>query len=371
MKTLLRLPLAAAFLLLPAIASAITVTDLAGRKVEIKAPVKHILLGEGRFLNALALIEEGDPSAHVAGMLGEFSQLDPAGFAQYTAAFPRIKDLPAFGQATVDTVSVEKMIALQPDAAILGLEGHGPATSSKEMLDQLSAAGIPIVFIDFRKEPILNTPKSIELLGELLDRKPQAAAYVSFYNSELEKISSKLVSAKKRPTVFIENRVGMNEGCCDTMANGLMGRFIDFAGGKNIAADLIPGAFGTLNLELVLAAEPDVYIGTAIGSPATSKQAPNRIVLGADATGAEAKTSLAHAVSRPGVDQISAIKSKRVHAIWHHFYNSPTNIVAIQAFAKWLHPELFGDLDPQATFDTLRKDHPNLRMAGTYWISLQ
>lgn len=97
----------------------------AGRKIYVRG------FEERRFINALALIEEGDPPVQVAGMLGEFSQLDPGGFAQYAAAFPRIKDLPVFGQSTVDTVSVEKMIALQPDVAIFGLEGHGPATNDR------------------------------------------------------------------------------------------------------------------------------------------------------------------------------------------------------------------------------------------------
>ena len=41
---------------LPALADKVTVTDIVGRKVEVEAPVKRIILGEGRqmyFVGAL------------------------------------------------------------------------------------------------------------------------------------------------------------------------------------------------------------------------------------------------------------------------------------------------------------------------------
>ncbi len=51
----------------------------------------------------------------------------------------------------------------------------------------------------------------------------------------------------------------------------------------------------------------------------------------------------AYAGSRPGRQQAS-------HAIWHQFYNSPYQFVAIQQLAKWFHPTLFTDLDPRPPF---------------------
>ena len=44
-----------------------------------------------------------------------------------------------------------------------------------------------------------------------------------------------------------------------------------------------------------------------------------------------------------------------VHAVWHRFYNSPYIFIALQAFAKWLQPELFRDVDPDATFRELHE----------------
>jgi len=52
---------------------------------------------------------------------------------------------------------------------------------------------------------------------------------------------------------------------------------------------------------------------------------------------------------------VKAVETGQVHAIWRQFYNSPCQFVAIQQIAKWLHPELFADLDPEATFPELHE----------------
>lgn len=97
---------------------------------------------------------------------------------------------------------------------------------------------------------------------------------------------------------------------------------------------------------------------------------PLRIVLGADATPEAARASLARAVQRRGIAQLKAVQEGRAFAIWHHFYNSPFNVVAVQVFAKWLHPELFADVDPHATFRTLTERFQPFALEGTYWTEL-
>jgi iron complex transport system substrate-binding protein len=170
--------------------------------------------------------------------------------------------------------------------------------------------------------------------------------------------------------VFIENRVGLGAECCATMANGMMGRFVDFAGGRNIASALIPGSFGTLSLEFLLRTQPDVYIGTAIGN-AGDHEVAGRIVLGAGATPQAARASLRQALQRTGIAELNAVRGRRAYAIWHHFYNSPFNVAAVQAIAKWLHPQRFADLDPEATLRSAYARFQPVPLAGTYWIGFE
>lgn len=353
-------------------AATITVTDLAGRTVRVPAKVERILLGEGRLLPALAVFDKDDPTRRLVAMMGEFEKLDAPGYAQWTRRFPQIDKVPRVGRTSSGSFSDEQAITLKPQLAILGLAGgHGPSERDRETLARLEAAGTAVVFIDLRHDPLVNTPRSMLLLGEVLGKKAEAEAFVTYWRAQLAVVADRLAKARpEAPTVFLENRVGLSEGCCDTMV-GLVGKLLDAAGSRNVAKDLIPGEFGTLNPEFLIARQPRFYIGTGIGALATQQQMPLRVVLGADATPEAAQASLARAVQRRGIAQLQAVKEGRAYAMWHHFYNSPFNVVAVQVFAKWLHPELFADLDPRATLQTMYDRFQPIALEGVYWTALK
>lgn len=81
------------------------------------------------------------------------------------------------------------------------------------------------------------------------------------------------------------------EECCGSAGQGNMGDFIDLAGGSNIAKDLLPGALGTVNLEQVLAADPQGLYRQRWQS-AWCNFSGRCARLGAQATKAEAQASL-------------------------------------------------------------------------------
>lgn len=363
-------PLCAAWLV-PAMAQSLAVTDLAGRTVQVPATVDRILLGEGRLLPALAVFDREDPTRRLVAMMGEFEKLDPPGYAQWARRFPQLDKVPRVGRTSSGSFSDEQAIALKPQLAILGLAGgHGPSERDRETLARLEAAGVAVVFIDLRHDPLANTPRSMLVLGQVLGKQAEAEAFVKFWRAQLAVVTDRLAKVKPAaPTVFLENRVGLSEGCCDTMV-GLVGKLLDAAGARNVAKGLIPGEFGTLNPEFLMARQPHHYIGTGIGSMAGRQQTPLRIVLGADATPEAAQASLTRAVQRRGIAHLQAVQEGRAYAIWHHFYNSPFNVVAVQVFAKWLHPELFADLDPRATLQTMYQRFQPIPLEGTYWTAL-
>ena len=363
------LPLAAAHA--QAAAATIQVTDLANRTVRIPAKVERVLLGEGRLLPALAVFDRDNPAKRLVGMMGEFEKLDEPGYAQWKTQFPQIDKVPRVGRTNSGSFSDEQAIALKPQVAIFGMAGgHGPSARDRETLARLEAAGVAIVFIDFRHDPLKNTTRSMQLLGEVLGQRKEADAFNAYWQQQLNVVTERLAAKKPpSPTVFLENRVGLSEGCCDTMV-GLVGMLLDAAGGQNVARGLIPGEYGTLNPEFLIAKQPQFYIGTGIGSMATADKTPMRIVLGAGATPEAARASLARATQRRGIVQLQAVKDGHAFAIWHHFYNSPFNVAAVQVFAKWLHPELFADLDPRATLQTMYTRFQPIPLSGVYWTGL-
>ena len=85
---------------------------------------------------------------------------------------------------------------------------------------------------------------------------------------------------------------------------------------------------------------------------------------------ARARDSLRKVAGRPGIAGLSAVKAGRAHGFSHQLLNSPLDIVAIEAFARWIHPELFVDIDPQATLDTINRAFLSVPYTGTWWIDL-
>lgn len=356
-------------LLLSAGAWAESITDIAGRQVELPKKVDRILLGEGRLIYAVALLEGDKPLSRIAGWQGDFRKLDPHTYARYKEKFPEIDKIPLIGNTTAESVSAEKVLTLNPDVAIFGLSGHGPDRSS-ELVTQLEKAGVPVVFIDFRTSPLKNTVPSMRILGKALHREAEAERYIKFYEDNVAKITdvTKTIPEDKKPKVFIELKAATSDECCGTAGNGNMGDFIDLAGGINIAKGLLPGALGTVNLEKIIATNPDVYIATG----ARAANAPGLgIKLGADVPYEVARNSLNSILNRKGINTLPAVQEGRTYAVWHSFYNSPYNVLAIQEFGKWFYPEQFKDIDTQKTMDTLYKDFLAIEPSGTYWVGPQ
>lgn len=349
---------------------AASVTDLAGRQVTLPAKVGRIILGEGRMLTTLAILEKQQLPQRVVGMLGDFEQLDPAGYAQYRQRFPALDKVVRLGKTSAATFSAEQAIALKPDLAIFSLSGHGPDVNDHATLKRLQAAGITVLYVDFTRDPLLHTVRSVEVLGQALGRQQEAAEFIAFYQAEMDKVRQRLQRTRRQPTVFLESRVGLSRECCETMTHGMIGRLLDAAGGHNIAGKLVPGMHGTVNLEFLLKAQPEVYIGTAIGNPASVARGVPSIALGSGIDAATARASLRKVLTRPGFPQLKAVAGKRAFAIWHHYNYSAQNIIGLQAMAKWLYPQEMADLQPE---DTLRRFYQRFQpvaLNGTYWTQL-
>jgi iron complex transport system substrate-binding protein len=155
-----------------------------------------------------------------------------------------------------------------------------------------------------------------------------------------------------------------------SFGNENFGKMVEIAGGKNFAGDLIPGTFGTVNAEAVVAANPDVVIVTG-GNWEAYVPGGAWVGLGPGVDLIEARRKLAALSRRPAFAQTAAVRNGRVHGIWHQFYNSPYQFVAIQEIAKWLHPDLFRDVDADATLKALHERFLPLPYQPGYWVTVE
>ncbi|POZ62363.1 ABC transporter substrate-binding protein [Chromobacterium alticapitis] len=363
MKTVLSRLLTAALLAASLSVQAAVVTDIAGRKVETPAKVNRILLGEGRLFYALALLEGKQPLARLAGWQGDFRQLDPQTYAQYQKRFPQIDRIPLIGNTSENSVSAEKVLALKPDIAIFSVSGHGPGLNNP-IVKQLQAAKVPVVFVDFRNAPLEHTVPSLRIMGQALQREAEAERFIRFYQGKLDAIHKTVaaIPAQQKPKVFLDLRAGAFANVTSA-GKGSLGELVDAAGGVNIGDALLPGPTGEINMEHVIAAKPDWYIGTGTAAPADK----TGIQFGADVTPAQARASLARAAGRKPVGALAAVRENRTFGAWHHFYNTPYHIVLLEAFAKTLQPQRFAKLDPDASWQQLHRDFLAIEPQGVYW----
>ncbi len=354
----------------PAFAEKVTVKDVTGRDVDVNVPVKHVILGEGRQIYFLAALDENNPFEHVVGWRDDLPKADPETYEAYLAKYPDIAKLPKFGGMKDGTFDIEQAVALKPDVILMNIDAK-TATEEAGYIEKLGKVGIPLVYVDFREKPMENTEPSMRLMGKLMGKEAVAEDFIKFRSDSIKRVTDVLEKENpKKPVVFVERAGGYSDDCCMSFGNENFGKMVEIAGGINMAKGIIPGTFGTVNPEQIIASNPDQIIITG-GKWDAYVPGGNWVGVGYGADLKEARRKLEHLTKRPGFTGVKAVENGNVHAIWHQFYNNPYQFVAIQEIAKWLHPDLFKDLDPEATFKELHERFLPLEYKPGYFVSLK
>ncbi|KAE9630391.1 ABC transporter substrate-binding protein [Parasedimentitalea maritima] len=354
-----------------ALAETVTITDIAGRTVEVEKNPQKVVLGEGRMIYSIALLDSDNPFQRIVGWKDDMVKYDPDAYRKYQAVFPEAADIPSFGSPYADEWNLESVISLGTEVVLMNL-GNLMKAQESGIIEKLEEAGVATVFVDFRQDPTQNTVPSIQLLGRIFDKRDEADTFTDYYQAQMKKIYSRVESipAEDRPIVFIERAAGYNPAkCCGTFGAANLGRLVDLAGGRNWGSLKFPGFKTAVSLEAIFADDPEVIIGTganwAEANPATAA-----VLFGYEASEDMVQERLGALAAREGWSDLSAVKNGNFHSIYHQFYNSPYHFVAMQAFAKWLHPDLFADLDPEATMIELHEKFLPIDYSGVFWGSL-
>lgn len=344
---------------LPAMAE-LRVTDIIGRTVVLPAPAQRIVLGEARHLAVLGLMHD-DPVSLVAGWRSD-KGLDAPTMDAYRARFPAIDAIAPVGSGNRG-ISVESVIALQPDLVVLSLiDTADPAMKTAQ--EQIEASGIPVVYVDFFSHPQENSIPSLRMLGALTGADARADEFAQFYETRLNRIRDRLADpAIARPSVFIHVHAAATN-CCSTVGPGVFDDFVTTAGGRNIGREVVQGVLGNVSLEFLLGADPDFYIATG----GTHMAARGGLVLGTGVDRATAEASFADLTGATGFSALRAVEGGHAVAIWHLFNDSPVHIALIEYLAKTLHPDLFGDVDPAATLNEIQSRFSPVQVPGIWWI---
>ncbi|CAI2441584.1 TPA: ABC transporter substrate-binding protein [Serratia liquefaciens] len=329
----------------------LTLTDTSGQSLTIKQEPKRIVVQDGRDILTLALLDRADPFARLVAWNNLLKKSDGESWKILRNKWPEADGIIDMGFSDKGEVNLESVIAKQPDLMVAQLRSK-PSLSQTGVLDKLKALNIPVLFIDTMLKPVENTPKSITLLGETLNRESEAKQYTDFYQQHYQNILDKTKAVEPKPLVFIEAKAGLNglESCCFTHSHVGWGGMIEAVGARNLGSALLPGATGDVSLEKVISMKPDAYI---VSGSQWATKTNAAVPFGYGVTQQQVDDAFNRMKQRPGFAQVTAVKEGRFYGIYHNFYNHPYNIVGLEYLAKFIYPNQFKELDPAKTYSEI------------------
>ena len=306
--------------------SKLTLVDGADRIVTVNKPVERIVTTHPASTEFVKVLEAEDRVVGVELWTGKDELL-----------YPELSKLPvvAFGGYDVD---YEKIFELDPNIVLTEVL---PLPGFEEMVDTLEPEITVVAMLMADPKAIINT---LKILRYVLNTEEDAEEFISWYEGVMNPITEKVagIPEEDKPEVFYEWKQ-----CYWTFSDDLMTLWpaqIQMAGGVNIAGDF-PGAFFQVDKEWVADKDPDVIIGIAHDFPVYESPA---IGCGYDADDpTEIPAFREDILSRPELEGGKAVTNGSVYVYYWELACTNRFFVGVAYMAKWLHPELFEDLDPQ------------------------
>lgn len=354
--------------------SGMAVTDVIGRTVELAGPVARIVLLDARDVISMALLHP-EPSRLVVGW-ADVARFDSDLLRRRYEKRPDGSLIAEIGGQTPDTLSVEHILSLTPDL-VVATAYMEPELGEGRLVQQLAAAGIPVVFSNAASnaappagaagdpvgDPIGDMGRAMRMWGEVLGARARARAFTGFVADHLARVTGRLAGMVPVRT-YLEVQSTYDD-CCWAAGRRIWGDLLALAGGSNLSA-VQASWYAKLPIEQLMTEAPAVYIasGGAYGGDIRPGIGP-----GQDAQAARA--GLARLVGRTGFETLPAVRDGRVHGVWTGLLTvAPLNILFVEIAATWLHPALFADLDPAATLDEIGRRFLAEPLPGPCWVSL-
>ncbi len=231
----------------------------------------------------------------------------------------------------------EKVLSCKPDALLTYTElGPGP-----DFFENRMPEGVPVIRLDcIRPWSLVD---EMDKLGYILNRTDRSDAYREWHSRWMDEIDTRLslISEEKKVRVFVDiwslsftdrNNERRTAGGGQWYSYGI---YATDGGGINVAEGL-GSQQSTVDIEWLIQQNPDVILGVSYTGSYDSDDIR------------ELSTQYDELLSHPALQEIPAIKNKRVYTISYRYTNGLTYPAARVRVAKWFYPELFADIDPSS-----------------------
>jgi iron complex transport system substrate-binding protein len=295
-------------------ASAISVTDFRGKEVVLEKPATRIV----------CLIESALSGLYMLGaeeqVVGVSSSIYKESIAPYYAALDiRIRDKKIPSPGNWDFVSLEGVMALQPDLVIIW-------SSQEESIEAMEERGIPVysVFLTC----FADVHKEITDLGKLTGKQTRADSLIDYTQKEVMKLKAPL--KKKEPDAGSKTAAQQSvyymwaQGMLETAGKtSTVNEMIELAGAKNCCP--VEQEHVVINMENLLQWNPDVILLSF-----------------------NTKTDPGEIIRMPEWQGIAAVKNNRIYKSPGLFYADLWTLkypFAVKALAKYCYPVIHKEMD--------------------------
>jgi iron complex transport system substrate-binding protein len=295
---------------------ALTLLDERGDAITVRKPVKRVIPEHITSLAAMRVLNAKDKIVSIGSTAAK--KCTGLTFLQDLAGLPTI--------GNYSQPDYEAILSLNPDLLI----AYRCGTLQEKL------PGVTVFYAGYGAPyPPEHLTVDIRKLGYILDKSNRAKAYIKWYKGHLDVITERVAGLleDEKPRVYVFYPLTGLYMCKGTYPP------VDIAGGINIGAGLGPGFATAVDPEWVIKQNPDVIIGTAIPDNGAYETDDTSTLI------AEREKVL----GRPELANVTAVKDKKVYFVNAYALGLfPNYLLSIAYYAKWLHPDLFKDLDPQA-----------------------
>jgi iron complex transport system substrate-binding protein len=295
--------------------------DSAGKVVLIKTPVKRIIPVNRNAAEALRTIKTSDEIVAVSD-----SALNDRSY------FPEFQKVVSVGSGKMP--DFEKILTENPDLVVYyGTQWTGDYETINDTLKKANP-DISVIGLDcFKPETYV---EDIMKLGYIVGRVKEAEEFTDWYNDKIDEIENvvKDIPDEAKPRVYEGGRSDFYQtGGVGSSSNNVT----VMAGGKNIFADTTGDA--TVDPESLVKRDPQFIVWkiSNIGGYSLAKDNTTKF-----------KEKQDEVMGRSELSNVSAVKNGNVYIQSADVFFGGRYFLSIIYLAKWLHPDLFKDLDPEA-----------------------
>jgi len=275
----------------------LTLTDDLGREVRLTALPQRI-------------ISLAPSNTEILFAVGAGAQV--VGVTQYCNYPPEAQKREQIGGFSAQTISVEKIVALEPDLVLAAGEIHQPVVEALEKLN--------VTVYNLDPNTLDEVYIRIELVGRMTGHAEEAAQVVADMTERVASVAERVGTLPEQDRLAVYWEV-FDEPRMTTGPSTFTGQLIDLAGGVNIFAD-VSEDYPQISDEEVIERNPAVIMG-----PETMGE----------------KLTIETVAQRPGWDQIDAVRNGRIYLFDGDMVAraGPRLAEVLEIMAQALYPDLF------------------------------